>query len=89
MFSAEAGKTAHCEQKGESVMKVVYSKTGDGQDRTTFHNDDGTIREVTDRKDGGITVTDTDQLGKRESGDGATGITGSHANVSRINTWTD
>lgn len=70
-------------------MKVTYSKAGDGQARTTFHNDDGTTREVTDRKDGGVTVTDTNQLGKSVSGDGASGITGSHASVVRINTWRD
>lgn len=71
--------------KGKEVMEIIYSKTGDGQDRTTFHNDDGTIREVTDCKDGGTTVVDTDQAGNKSSGPGVAGLTGSHAGVVRTN----
>ncbi len=64
-------------------MKVTHSVAGDGQHRTTYSYDDGTTREVTDRKDGGITVTDTDSVGNRVSGDGVAGWTGSHASVVR------
>lgn len=68
-------------------MKVKYSKTGSGQHRTTYHNNDGTKRIVTDRKSGGTTVTDIDQLGRRTSGRGVSGNTGSHNGTVRQTTY--
>lgn len=62
-----------------------WSKTGDGQDRVTINNKDGSSRDITRTKDGGIVVTDTSSSGKQVTGDGATGISGSLTGATRIN----
>ena len=62
-----------------------WSKTGDGsQDRCTTHYSDGSTRDVTERADGGITVTDTDSQGNQVSGEGARGFCGL-SDASRLN----
>jgi hypothetical protein len=66
------------------VTGYSESKSGDGQSRTTTNYNDGSTRDVTYCKDGGITITDTDRNGNQKSGDGVKNIVGG---PSRINTW--
>lgn len=68
------------------VQDTHWSKTGDGQDRLTKNYTDGSSRDITRRKDGSITVTDTNSNGCKKTGDGATGILGSLSSATRVNT---
>lgn len=59
------------------VKSQSWSKTGDGdQNRCTTSYSDGSTRDVTERSDGGITVTDTDSRGNQVSGEGSRGLCG-------------
>jgi len=66
------------------VIDTSSSKTGDGQTRDTIKYSDGSTRDITYLKEGGLTVTDTDYKGNQQSGDGVAGPLGG---VTRINTW--
>ncbi len=66
-----------------------WSKAGDGQDRLTRTYKDGSNREITRAKDGGIVVTDTSSSGKQVTGDGATGLFGSLSTATRVNTTSE
>jgi hypothetical protein len=64
---------------------ATWSKTGDGQDRVTINNKDGSTRDVTKTKDGSLVVTDTSSSGKQVTGDGAPGFFGSMTGATRLN----
>jgi len=70
-----------------SVESKEWSKIGDGsQDRVTIKYSDGSSRTVDERKDGGLTVTDTDRNGNSVSGEGGRGgLLGTMSGASRLN----
>lgn len=72
------------------IKSSDYSKTGDGnQLRHTTVYEDGSRREVTERADGSITVTDVDSNGHACTGDGARGLLGTVSDATRLNTTSE
>lgn len=69
-----------------SIKSQEYSKIGDGNlTRCTTHYENGSVRTVDERTDGGITVTDTDSTGKSVSGEGARGFLDTLSGAVRLN----